>query len=643
MVRSAGSFERGNAPRQLKKGDPNVAEGAKGPFTAEYDVTVAAAGEYQLDLLEQETGGGTADIWINGTLMKKGAAPQNLTGSEDARGWSAVGIFSLAAGRNTLRLEHKSRFPYFEKLAVAPSTIPAGAPVPKTNVQVARQYGINPGFVDHWAEEMRQAKGAPHSVLFAWYAFDAKGRLDDDSLSGWTSPATKSFKNFHPKTREQLAARYQELFEEAHRQWLALQRAHPQPEPDDKAEDPAKKDSQQPALPDSSVDAFRELLYAKAGPFRAPAESLQYFPAVVQEQLTRLEKERKELEAAKPEFPQAMGVSEDAKIGDTAINIRGSHWTLGQVVPRRFLRVIAGENQPAIPQGQSGRLQLAEWLTAPGHPLTSRVMANRIWRWHFGRGIVPSVDNFGRLGEPPTNLPLLDWLALRFVERNWSIKQMHRMIMLSNTYQMSTAYDGHAAEIDPENTLLWRMNRTRLEAEEIRDAIMAVSGDLDLTAGGSHLNSKDRDEFGYQRGGPDYDRNRRAVYIPLLRSSMYEVFQAFDLPDPSTSNGDRSATVVAPQALFMMNGSVALAHTRTMADKLLANADLDDAGRIREAYERALGRPPSSNEIDRALSFIAQVERAMKDRNQDPAERRAFAWQSFCKSLIASNEFMYLN
>ncbi len=649
VVRAAGIFDRGNVPRQLKKADPNAPAGAKGPFFAEYDVTVASAGDYQLDLFEQETGGGTADIWLNGVLMKKGAAPvENRAASEDAGGWSVAGIFPLTAGRNTLRLEHKSRFPYFEKLSIAPSSIPAGTPVPRTNVQIARQYSINPGFLDHWAEEMRRAKGAPHSALFAWYAFDARGSLDDNSLSGWTSPAAKLFQGFHPNTREQIAARYQESFQEADRQWRVLQSARPQTdgtEPDDEMEDPAKKEFKQPGLPDSSLEAFRELLYAKAGPFRAPEESRQYFPAVVQEQLAQLEKERKELEAAKPEFPQAMGVCEGAKIGDVPIHIRGSHWTLGQIVPRRFLRVIAGENQPAIPAGQSGRLQLAEWLTGPGHPLTGRVMVNRIWRWHFGRGIVPSVDNFGRLGEPPTNLPLLDWLALRFIERGWSIKQMHRLIMLSNTYQMSTAYDARAAEIDPENTLLWRMNRRRLEAEEIRDAIMAVSGDLDLTAGGSILTYKNREYVSdtEKRGGGDYDRNRRAIYIPVVRSSMYEVFQAFDLPDPSTSNGDRSATVVAPQALFMMNGSVLLAHTRTMANKLLARADLDDAGRISEAYERALARPPAANEIDRALSFIAQVDRAMKDRNRDPADRRVFAWQSFCKSLIASNEFVYLN
>jgi hypothetical protein len=648
-VRAAGSFDRGNAPRQLKKGETNVPSGEKGPFFAEYDVSVARAGNYQVDLLEEETGGGTADILINGALMKKGAKPvENRAASEDAGGWSVAGIFPFSAGRNTVRLENKSRFPYFEKLSVAPSALPVGTPVPKTDVQVAREYGINPGFLDHWAEEMSRAKGAPHSVLFAWYAFQSSGSLDYKSLSGWTSPAAKLFQGFHPKTREELAARYQELFRQADREWQILQTSRPHSnvaEAEGEMEDPAKKDSKEMGLPDASLDSFRELLYAKAGPFRAPEESQQYFPVTVQWQLAQLEKEHKELEAARSQYPQAMGVCEGTKIGDLPIHIRGSHWTLGETVPRQFPRAIAGENQPAIPAGQSGRLQLAQWLTRPDHPLTGRVMANRIWRWHFGRGIVPSVDNFGRLGEPPSNLPLLDWLALRFVEHEWSVKEMHRLMMLSNTYQMSTAHDARAAEIDPENTLLWRMNRRRLEAEEIRDAIMAVSGNLDLTAGGSILTYKDREYVSdtEKRGGGDYDRNRRAVYMPVVRSSMYEVFQAFDLPDPSTSNGDRNATVIAPQALFMMNGSVVLKHTGFMAEKLLARTDLQDAGRVRSAYERALGRSPSGKETDRALSFIAQVDGAMANRIADPVKRRIFAWQSFCKSLIGSNEFIYLN
>jgi cytochrome c553 len=649
IAREASSFDRGNAPKKLEKGKPNVGEGQKGPWFAEYDLTVPAAGEYELDLLEEESGAGTADVLVNGLLMKEGAPPvQNRAASPDAGGWSVTGVFPLAAGSNTLRLEHKSRFPYFEKLLLTPNPLPLGTPTPLSNIRIARQYAINPAFLDQWVEELRRSKGAPHSVLFAWYAFQALHSLDEKSLSGWTSPAAKLFEGYHPKTAEELASRYQELSEEASRQFLAIQATRPVAEQnklDDDMEDLTPKSAPRQVLPDAGMDALREMLYEKAGPFRAPDDSRKYFPTTAQEQLAAIEKERKDLEAAKPDFPRAMGITDGPKPADQAINLRGSHWTLGPVVPRGFLHAITVRNPPAIPEGQSGRLQFAEWLTQPDHPLTSRVMANRIWRWHFGRGIVPTTDNFGKLGERPSNQPLLDWLAVKFTQQGWSVKEMHRLIMLSNTYRMSTRYDAQAAEVDPENTLLWRANRQRLDAEPIRDAVMAVSGDLDLSMGGTLLTYKDRQYVSdtEKRGSVDYDRNRRAVYIPVVRSSMYEVFQAFDMPDPATSTGDRAATVVAPQALFMMNGTVVLKHTRTMAEQLLKRTDLDDAGRIRDAYERALSRPPSPKEIDGALSFIAQIDRAMEGRKTDASERRTFAWQSFCKALLSSNEFIYLN
>jgi hypothetical protein len=363
----------------------------------------------------------------------------------------------------------------------------------------------------------------------------------------------------------------------------------------------------------------------------------------VREELARLDARQKELEAATPEYPQAMGVREEDKIEDMPIHIRGSHWTLGKTVPRGFLSALAYEGQPTIGAGSSGRLELARWLTAKEHPLTARVMANRIWRWHFGRGIVPSTDNFGRLGEKPTNQPLLDWLAHRFVESGWSVKAMHRLLMLSSTYQMSSEFNERHYEADPENTLLWRANRRRLEAESIRDGIMAVSGGLQKFDGGSILTYKDRQYVANtsKRGGVDYERSIRAVYIPVVRSSMYEVFTAFDLPDPSVPNGDRDATVVAPQALFMMNGRVVLEHSRKFAEMLVERAG-DDASRIAYAYERALARPPSARETDQALTFLAQVEKALP-ADKAGAERRTLAWQSLAKALIASSEFIYIN
>ncbi len=267
------------------------------------------------------------------------------------------------------------------------------------------------------------------------------------------------------------------------------------------------------------------------------------------------------------------------------------------------------------------------------------MFVNRVWRWHFGKGIVPSVDNFGRLGEKPTNQPLLDYLATRFVEQGWSVKRLHKEIMLTAAYQRSSAHDAKNAEADPENVLLWRAPRRRLEAEPMRDAIMAVSGDLDLSyTKGSLLKYKDRQYVAdtSKKGDQDYEKNIRAVFIPVVRSSLYDVFRAFDLPDPAAPNGDRDSTVVAPQALFMMNGTVMLRHSLTMAKGLLARTDLDDAGRVKVSYERALSRPATPDEVDRALSFLAKAQQVW----QGDRER---AWQSFCKALLSSNEFLYVN
>ena len=637
ITRAAESFDRGNAPRKLEKGKSNAPSKTKGPYFAEFDVTMAQAGDYQLDMLEEESGSGTVDVYVHGTLEKRGNPPvTNREASPDAGGWSVTGVFPLVAGKNTIRLEHKNRFPYFESLQLTP--LAKGVEAPRSPEQVARKYGVNPSYLRQWVEEMRRNKGAPHSVMFAMLAYSAKTPLD-----GWLSPAKQRFADFHPKSRTELAERYQQLFDEANAAWQEELTARKN-QPKEKAARNAIKPEE--GLKDPIIEAFREVSYGKAGPFRTPVDANEYYPAAVQEQITQLEKEKKSLEDATPDPPKAMGVREGEQIADIPIHLRGSHWTLAkEATPRHFLTMIAGGSQSTIPSTHSGRLELAEWLASTGHPLTSRVMANRIWRWHFGKGIVPSTDNFGRLGEMPTNQPLLDYLALRFTEANWSVKEMHRLIMMSNTYRMSSNYNEKAVEIDPENTLLWRSSRRRLESEEIRDAVTAVTGEINLDMGGTLMDYKDRQYVANtsKRGSNDYDNPRRAVYIPVVRSSLYEMFQAFDLPDPTTPNGDRAATVIAPQALFMMNSTLVLKSTHAMAGRLLDRKDLDDPARIRDAYERALARPPAPRDIDRALTFIAQVEKAMEPQEKDEAKRHLAAWQSFCKALLASNEFIYLN
>jgi len=605
ITRLANTFDQGNIPRTLEKSKPNAPKDGKGPYFAEYTVTAPTAGPYQLDILNQEFGSGTADLYVNGTWIKRGLPPvQNRAASPESDGWTYLAIVPLRAGTNTIRFEHASRFPYFAQFLLAPHSLPH---TPLTAVQIAARYDVNPGFLDQLVEYLERSNGATASVLFPW---ETQGSATP--LTNWASPAAKLFPSL-PATPELLAARYETLFQQA----LA---AGP------KSEDPGLK-------------ALHQFLTEKFGPFRAPNDARRYFAPGAQAQLKVLDAELKALEKATPDFPRAMGVREGEKIEDLAIHLRGSHWTLGQTVPRSFLKVVAGDHPPAIGTNESGRLQLAQWLTQPNHPLTSRVIVNRLWRWHFGRGIVPSADNFGRLGEKPSNQPLLDWLALRFVANGWSMKSLHRDMMLTSTYQMSSDLNAKAAEADPENVLLWRMPRRRLEAEAIRDAVMATSGGLTHDKpGGSILTYKDRQYVANtEKGGNvDYDRPIRAVYIPIVRSSLYDVFQAFDIPDPTSASGDRDSTVVAPQALFMMNSSVMLKHSRRLAELLLNDRNLDDPARIRLAYERALARPPSPAEIDQAQTFIAQIQ---KDWANDPIK----AWQSFAKSLLSSNEFIYLN
>ena len=646
VVREAAGFDRGNVNRELRKGKKNITEAeddseqsGQGDYFAEYDLEVAAEGLYQVDLLNQEKGDGTADIHVNGLLMKGGLEPiRNRAASPDVGGWWATGIFPFKAGKNVLRLEHKERFPYFEKLLVAPNPLPSGVRPPKTHDQLSREFKVNRGFLEQWIDRLRRSRGAPASVFYAWHAFGT-----DASLEDWTSPAAKHFVETRPADRRELANHYEELFRRSVSQW---QERYPEAEVDFDKRERYKDGEDERKLEDDGLESLRKVLYEKYGPFRPPAGSRQYFTEEAKAEIARIEAERKALTEATPEYPRAMGVTEGEEIGDIAIHIRGSHWTLGDPAPRGFLRAVSRKNPAPISNEESGRFELARWLTRDDHPLTSRVMANRMWRWHFGRGIVASTDNFGKLGDRPTNQPLLDWLALRFVSSGWSMKQMHRVMMLSNTYRMSTAYDEKAAAADPENALLWRMPRRRLEAESIRDAIMAVSGDLDFATGGTLLEKyKPRQYVSNTRqgGNVDYDRNIRAVYIPVVRSAMYDFFRSFDFADPSALNGNRGSSVVAPQALFAMNGSVPMKHSRKWAARLLGEEDLTDADRVDRAYEEAFARLPDANERDRALTFIHEIDEALRDQQDDDDARRERAWASFCRTLFGSSEFIYLD
>jgi hypothetical protein len=322
---------------------------------------------------------------------------------------------------------------------------------------------------------------------------------------------------------------------------------------------------------------------------------------------------------------------------EQAVLVRGDVHNPGQIVPKRLPVVLAGRDQEPITEG-SGRLELARWLGSAENPLTARVMVNRIWQWHFGEGLTRTPNNFGKLGERPTHPELLDYLAARFVENGWSMKSMHRLIMLSNSYQMSSVVTPGQLEKDPENRLWSRFEARRLQVEEMRDALLALDGSLDLTMGGSLMEGQGGDnEFSDERKGlhPD-NTKRRTVYLPIRRSNLPTLFSLFDFGDAGASNPQRTETNIAPQALYMMNSDFVAERARALASTLLADDELDDAGRIQQAYLLVLNRPVTPASTELALSYLSGFPPAGGE------DRRLTAWTSLCRALIASNNFLYV-
>ncbi|WP_235963842.1 PSD1 and planctomycete cytochrome C domain-containing protein [Tautonia rosea] len=424
---------------------------------------------------------------------------------------------------------------------------------------------------------------------------------------------------------------------------------HEIPTPEDlvrKAEHDQKVAEAEKAIREATETANARLIAEGGEGFELPEKPESLYPDETKEELKGLQEALKAIKEAAPELPTAMGVTEGEAVTDLAIHIRGSHLTLGEVVPRRVPTALTRFETPEFNESSSGRLELARWIADEEHPLTARVMVNRIWRWHFGNGIVASTDNFGVLGDEPTHGPLLDWLAHRFVEDGWSIKAMHRRIMGSQTYQMSSDPNPMATAIDPENRFLWRMPIRRLEAEAIRDALLALGGRLDREVGGSLLTVENRGYF-FNHTSKDltnYDSNRRSLYLPIVRNHLYDVFQLFDASDASVAVGDRQSTTVAPQALFLMNSDLVLQAASDLATDLLGQTDRSDAERITLLYERAYARPPSDEETARALAAIDRLAEAWESdgstMNEDALRRES--WTALCQVILAANEFMYI-
>jgi cytochrome c553 len=340
---------------------------------------------------------------------------------------------------------------------------------------------------------------------------------------------------------------------------------------------------------------------------------------------------------------KAMGVRDAAAPENSPVFNRGEVKDPGPVVTRGVVTVLRTPQAIRLNPAHSGRLEMAHWIASTDNPLTARVMVNRIWQHLFGNGLVPTIDNFGALGDEPSHPELLDTLAVEFMKEGWSVKRLIRSLVLSRTYCLSSLHDEKNFAVDPSDRLLWRMERRRLDAEEIRDAMLAASGQLDLSRPqGSPVTQMNGDgKNDKMKEAMQELSNHRAVYLPIYRGNLPEALSAFDMADPSLIVGKREVTTVPTQALFLMNSPFVLKQSIEMARRLLGQTDLNDSTRIDLAYRLAFGRLPSASEKSRVEKFLNDYHLALEEAGERERGRLA-AWSSVCQTLFASGEFRYV-
>jgi hypothetical protein len=341
----------------------------------------------------------------------------------------------------------------------------------------------------------------------------------------------------------------------------------------------------------------------------------------------------RKLHADYPYLAKTYAVSE-GQAADARILVRGEPKDPGPTVPRKFPEILGGQKLPPEEKG-SGRRELAEWITDPKNPLTPRVIVNRVWGWHFGRGIVATPDDFGARGDAPSHPELLDYLASRFVEGGWSVKKLHRLIVLSRTYQSASGDNPANEQKDAKNAYLWRFPRRRLDAEEIRDSLLAVSGNLDRSPGGEHPFTKEV-TWRYTQHVPflakdsDFETNKRSVYLMQQRIRRQPFLDLFDGADPNAETGVRPLTTTALQALYVMNDAFFYKQAESLAARVRAAAP-SDAERLRYAFRLLYSRAPEKDEVRDMTKFLAE---------SGPED---LAWASLMRVLLASNEFLTLD
>ncbi len=482
------------------------------------------------------------------------------------------------------------------------------------------------------------------------YAAEIASNPGSATAYGWNAVIAAQFKDAAPASLEDVAALYKAAFAKASAQAGAYLTA----KQNDTAIslDPAVAELLEkplPLLPANaalSTEKLRDAIAQWPRGLRTAAPFL--FDAI------------NELDISHPAAPAHAMVMLDAPAPtDSPVFIRGQAEVHGDLVPRRFLEVLAGPNRKPFTNG-SGRLELAQAIASRDNPLTARVLVNRAWMHLFGNGFVPTPDDLGVQSEKPSHPELLDWLAAWFMDNGWSQKKLLRLIVLSNTYQQASEESPAGSQADPDNHLLWRTNLRRLDFEAIRDSLLVFSGRLDPTLGGKPVNLTEEP--------PSF---RRSVYGYVDRGNLPELMQAFDFSDPDMVNSQRASTVVPQQALFFMNSPLVVDVARKMVARQEFTAASDDAHRIAALYAIIFQRPPRAEETKLGLAYVEELRRTVHKASPAPAgkapetRRRATApepgrapvknqgeqvdrspltsWEEFAQALLFTNELVYVN
>ncbi len=497
---------------------------------------------------------------------------------------------------------------------------------------------LNPVMTQRWGRLLEQTRQQQHSVLAPWHALArlsaASSTADEFTAQarelvrkwrespGATPPmnavVVRALTDAPPLNLAEVASRYGDLFQQAETRW----------------QETLKTDNTATQLPDPGWEELRRLLYGPNAPPVVALTDVEEFLFVDTTTQNLFHEQQRQVEdwiASPGAAPHAHILVDAAIPTNPRVFLRGNASSPGEAVPRQFLKVLTrGEQRPF--QHGSGRLELSRAIADRNNPLTARVLVNRVWMNHFGAGLVHTPSDFGLRGESPTHPELLDYLAWRFMDEGWSIKNLHRLVMLSSVYQQQSQNNLEAKERDPENILLWKMNRRRLDWEALRDSLLAVSGQFDLTIGGPAVNLF-----------PTPFSTRRSVYGFIDRQNLPNLLRTFDFVPPDATSPQRHQTTVPQQALFLMNSTF----LKECSQRLAARPDLQQAAtnseRIDFVHRLVFGRPAGQEEIALGRKYMESP--GASGGETSPAEPSPYLslWEEYVQTLLLSNEFVFVD